>query len=54
MIVESKVAVLVASVRRIVGNDHDAEDVVQEMFAEAYRIRPVDERCTKLIPTTSW
>ena len=37
-IVDSNVAVLVASVRRIVGNDHDAEDVVQEVFAEAYRI----------------
>ena len=35
-IVESNVQPLVASVRRIVGNDHDAEDVVQEVFAEAY------------------
>lgn len=35
-IVESNIQPLVASVRRIVGNDHDAEDVVQEVFAEAY------------------
>ncbi|MHB0958202.1 MAG: RNA polymerase sigma factor [Pirellulaceae bacterium] len=32
-------AVLVAgSVRRIIGNNHDAEDVVQDVFLEAYRV----------------
>ena len=37
-IVDSNIDWLVASVRRIVGNDHDAEDVVQEVFVEAYRL----------------
>lgn len=37
-IVEANVRGLVVCVRRIVGNDHDAEDVVQEVFAEAYRV----------------
>ena len=37
-IVEANVRGLVASVRRIVGNDHDAEDVIQDVFAEAYRL----------------
>ena len=30
-------ALVVGVVRRIVGNDHDTEDVVQEVFWEAYR-----------------
>lgn len=31
------VAPVVAYIRRIVGNDHDAEDVAQDVFLEAYR-----------------
>lgn len=37
-IVETNVRGLVVYVRRLVGNDHDAEDIVQEVFAEAYRL----------------
>ena len=37
-IVDAHIQWLVPSVRRIVGNDHDAEDVVQEVFVEAYSL----------------
>ncbi len=37
-IVDAHIPWLVPSVRRIVGNDHDAEDVVQEVFVEAYSL----------------
>ena len=37
-IVDSNIGWLAASVRRIVGNNHDAEDVVQEVFVEAYAL----------------
>jgi RNA polymerase sigma-70 factor, ECF subfamily len=36
-IVNRHAALVVGSVRRIVGNDHDAEDVVQDVFFEAYQ-----------------
>jgi RNA polymerase sigma-70 factor (ECF subfamily) len=36
-IVNCHAALVVGSVRRIVGNNHDAEDVVQDVFLEAYR-----------------
>lgn len=36
-IVNSHTALVVGSVRRIAGNNHDAEDVVQDVFLEAYR-----------------
>jgi RNA polymerase sigma-70 factor (ECF subfamily) len=36
-IVNCHTALVVGSVRRIVGNNHDAEDVVQDVFLEAYR-----------------
>lgn len=37
-IVEANAAGLVRCVRRIVGNDHDTEDVVQEVFLEAWKM----------------
>ncbi len=36
-LVNCHTALVVGSVRRIVGNNHDAEDVVQDVFLEAYR-----------------
>ena len=36
-IVNCHVALVVGSVRRIVGNDRDAEDIVQDVFMEAYQ-----------------
>jgi RNA polymerase sigma-70 factor (ECF subfamily) len=36
-IVNCHAALVVGSVRRIVGNNHDAEDVAQDVFLEAYR-----------------
>jgi len=37
-IVDANAAGLVRCVRRIVGNDHDTEDVVQQVFLEAWRM----------------
>jgi RNA polymerase sigma factor (sigma-70 family) len=37
-IVNCHATLVVGSVRRILGNDHDAEDVVQDIFLEAYQV----------------
>jgi RNA polymerase sigma-70 factor (ECF subfamily) len=37
-IIHSHVGHVVRSIRRIVGNDHDAEDIAQDVFLEAYQI----------------
>ena len=42
-IVNCHVSLVVTCVRRIVGNDHDAEDVAQDVFLEAHRISQTSE-----------
>lgn len=42
-IVNCHVALVVTCIRRIVGNDHDAEDVAQDVFLEAHRISQTKE-----------
>ena len=37
------VVLVVTCIRRIVGNDHDAEDVAQDVFLEAYRVSQTKE-----------
>ena len=42
-IVNCHVSLVVSCIRRIVGNDHDAEDVAQDVFLEAHRIGQTKE-----------
>lgn len=42
-IVNCHVALVVTCIRRIVGNDHDVEDVTQDVFLEAYRVSQTKE-----------